>query len=349
MSGKKIAVLGAGAIGGTLGGLLSKAGHNVTLIDQWPEHVEAMKRDGVHITTREEEEFQIPVRAMHLHEVCTLRESFDVVFLSVKSYDSVWSVKFIEPYLKPDGVVVPAQNSMNDEWVAPVVGYHRDIPCVVTMTGMLNEPGHILRTSPVTRVAWTLGELHGRITPRVQELTEIMSDAGESRTTTNVWGERWAKLVLNCMSNALAGLTGLRSQVMRSEPLPRRISIMIAGEVVRVGEALGYAVEPFMGLPAHQFAEAAAGRGLEEVEMAIMEAGKRGGPEARASLLQDVMKGRKTEVDYLNGYIVRRGEEAGVPVPANEAMATLIRRVEKGELASDASNLQLLEQKLGPF
>ena len=344
-----MAVLGVGAIGSTLGGFLSRAGHDIVLIDQWPEHVEAMKRNGLRITTREEEEYQIPVTPLHLYEVCTLKQPFDVILLAMKSYDTEWAVKFIEPYLKPDGVIVSVQNGMNDELIAPIVGYHRDIACAVTMVGALNEPGHAIRVNPVSRVAWTLGELHGTMTSRVQELTDIMSAAGKSRATTNIWGERWAKLTLNCMGNALAGLTGLTSQHLRFEPLPRRISIKIAGEVVRLGQALGYAVEPVMGMPASAFADTADGQNLEDVEGAIVAAGQQSGPQARASLLQDLTKGRKTEVDYLNGYIVRRAKEIDMQVPANETMSTLIKKVERGELASDASNLELLEKAIGPI
>jgi len=95
---EKLAVLGAGAIGSTLGGYLSRAGRDITLIDLWPAHVEAMKRGGLRVTAQEEE-FTVKVKAVHLADVCTLREEFDVVFLSVKSYDSVWATKFIEPYL----------------------------------------------------------------------------------------------------------------------------------------------------------------------------------------------------------------------------------------------------------
>ena len=122
---KKIAVLAPGGIGAPIGGLLTKAGHDVVLIDQWPAHVEAMKAHGLRITigTKQEPEGEIvvPVRAYHLYEVCTLRQQYDIVFLTAKSYDTRWLVQFIEPYLKPDGVVVSVQNSMNDEWIVPIV------------------------------------------------------------------------------------------------------------------------------------------------------------------------------------------------------------------------------------
>ena len=123
---QRLAVLGTGAVGAPIGGLLTRAGYDVTLIDQWPDNVEAMRSRGLRLTIGDldDPEFDdtIAVRAMHVHEVCTLREPFDVVFLACKSYDTRWLVQLIEPHLRADGVVVSVQNSLNDEWIAPIVG-----------------------------------------------------------------------------------------------------------------------------------------------------------------------------------------------------------------------------------
>ena len=132
MTFEKLAVLGVGAIGSNIGAYLTRAGCDITLIDMWPTHVEEMKRHGLKVTAQDEE-FTVRVKAVHLADVCTLREQFDAVFLAVKSYDSVWAATFIEPYIKPAGVLVPAQNSINEDWVAPVIGYTRVIGCVVTL------------------------------------------------------------------------------------------------------------------------------------------------------------------------------------------------------------------------
>ena len=115
---KKIAVLGCGAIGSSVGADLTDAGFDVMLIDQWPQHVEKMKADGLHIKMPDLD-LQIPVKAYHLHELYSLQPQFDLVLLASKSYDSVWLTHFIKPYLKPTGVLVGLQNSMNDEDIAP--------------------------------------------------------------------------------------------------------------------------------------------------------------------------------------------------------------------------------------
>src|SRR4030042_2195962 len=119
---RNIAILGTGAIGSSVGADLTRQGYDVVLIDQWPAHVETMKAHGLHITMKEEE-LHTPVQAMHLCELSSQRRPFDIVFLTSKSYDSCWMAELIKPYLKPSGVVVSLQNSLNDEWIYPIIGY----------------------------------------------------------------------------------------------------------------------------------------------------------------------------------------------------------------------------------
>jgi 2-dehydropantoate 2-reductase len=337
---ERLAVLGAGAIGSTIGAYLTRAGRDVTLIDFWPAHVEAMQRGGLKVSAQDEE-FTVKVAAIHLADVCTLRQPFDAVFLAVKSYDTAWAVPFIEPHLAPAGVVISAQNGINEDVIAPLVGYTRTLGCVVTIGAGLYAPGHVTRTSASNRPSFAVGELNGMLTPRIQELVTVLTPAGPSRATSNLWGERWAKLTVNSMANALAGITGMGSAELRRTPEAFPICLQIACEAVTVAQTLGVQVEPVGGLPARTYLEAARGVGREELRTQFVEAGRQLGA-GRPSLLQDVLKGRRTEVDYLNGYVVRRGRAIGVPTPMNEAIVALTKRLEAGELKPSPANLQLL-------
>ncbi|MBI4572937.1 MAG: 2-dehydropantoate 2-reductase [candidate division NC10 bacterium] len=344
MTFEKLAVLGVGAIGSNIGAYLTRAGRDITLIDMWPAHVEEMKHHGLKVTAQDEE-FTVRVKAVHLADVCTLREQFDAVFLAVKSYDSVWAAKFIHPYLKPTGVLLPAQNSINEDWVAPVIGYTRVIGCVVTLGAGLYEPGHVIRTSAPSRPSFAVGELNGMVTPRVQELIKVLTPAGPTHATANLWGDRWAKLTVNSMANAIAGVTGMGSSEMRASAEVFSITLKIAGEALAVAAALGVQVEPVGGIPAKAYLEAARGAGLEELRTKWVEGGRNLGA-GRPSLLQDVLKGRRTEVDYLNGYVVRKGKEVGVPTPMNEAVVEITKRLEAGDLKPDPANLAFLTRHL---
>ena len=335
----RIAVLGAGAIGGVIGGYLARAGRDVTLIDMWPANVERIKEKGLTVTPQEEE-FTVHPKALHLGEVAAARPAFDAVFLSVKSYDTEWSVKFIEPYLAPGGYIVSAQNSINDDAIAAIVGWTREVGCIVTLGAGMYEPGHVLRTTIGDRHSFTLGETSGLITPRIESLAEVLSDVGPIETTTNLWGERWSKLAINCQANAIAGLTGLTSGETRQNPDTRWLAIKVTAELLQVARALGVSVEPIAGIEPNRYEEALTNRAAkEDVESGLVEAGK-ALREGRPSLAQDVIKGRKTEVDMLNGYVVRKGAEVGVATPLNQAVLEVTKRVESGELQPSISNLK---------
>ena len=341
----RIAVLGVGAIGGTIGGYLARAGQDVTLIDMWPANVEGIKERGIKITAPDTE-FIAQAPALHLAEVSSDNRRFDAVFLCVKSYDTEWSAKFIEPYLAPGGYVVSAQNSINEDSIASVVGWTRIVGCVVTLGAAMYEPGHVQRTSSSDRPSTKLGEPSGLVSRRVAEMRDILSAVGPCLTTTNLWGERWAKLGVNCMSNAIAGSTGLTSAQIREIPEVRDLSIRITAELVNVAEALGVNVEPMAGIEAPMFAEALVDGGVrEEVESRLMEFGKGIGT-GRPSLAQDVFKGRRTEVDELNGLVVRKGKEVGVLTPVNQAVIGVTKRVESGELEPSMSNVQLIDSTI---
>ncbi len=340
----RIGIVGAGAIGCVVGGMLTKAGRDVTLVDQWPEHVEAMKTHGLRLSGTCGEHC-IPVKARHLHEAQGVREAFDALFVAVKSYDTEWATALGTTYLaKPAGIVVDFQNGVNDERVAAVAGRERTLGCVITISAALYDPGHAIRTD-TGLIGFKIGELDGSDSQRARDLAEIMNAVAPSKVTTNLWGERWSKLAVNCMANPLAGLSGLGSAEIRSELGPRRIAIQIAAEVIKVGRACGHEVEPMYGVPAQRMVDAADGIGLEEVEASMVaEAKRRSG--GRPSFLQDVLKGRRTEVDYLNGYVSEQGRRVGVKTPFNDAVVEVVHSHGVGTLRPDPKNLDPLLRML---
>jgi len=344
---KRIGVLGSGAIGSMVGGMLVKAGHDVTLVDQWPEHVEAMTKVGLRLSGTCGEHL-VPVRALHLHELQSVDAPFDAIFLAVKSYDTEWAAQLAAQYLRtPDGVLVDFQNGINDERVAAVVGRERTLGCVIAISAGMYEAGHAIRTD-TGQVGFYVGELDGRDTPRAQELARVLSGVALTKVTTNLWGQRWSKLAVNCMGNALAGLSGLGSAELRLEPGPRRVSIQLGAEVVRVGHAHGHTIEPLIGgIDAQRIVDAAEGRGLAEVEADLAAEAKRrtGG---RPSLLQDVMKRRRTEVDFLNGHASAEGRKKGVPTPFNDAIVAAVHAHPVGQLTPSPKHLDPLIAMLPP-
>ena len=340
---RKIAIVGAGALGGYVGGTLAHLGHDVTLIDPWPQHVEAIRARGLELdgVTPEEKFTVTAARTLHLTEVQSLAGApVDVAMVAVKSYDTAWATALIGPYLAPDGFVVSLQNCLNEETIAGVVGWGRTVGVVASVISVdLHEAGRIRRTvakGGERHTVFRVGEPHGRVTRRVEELADWLRGIDSAKVTTNLWGERWSKLVQNGMGNGVTAATGLTSSDCLRNPAIRRFQIRLAGEGIRVGQALGYQLEKIRGLEPERLARAAEGdaAALAEAEAALLpQAGAN--PRAdiqRPSMAQDIRKGRRTEIDAMNGFIAAKGASAGVPAPSHVRLTEIVTRVERGEL-----------------
>jgi len=346
----RIAFVGAGAVGGYVGTSLTAAGHDVTLIDPWPAHVEAMRAHGMHLFGMTEAENRVvAVNAMHLTEVQNLarQRPIDIAFISVKSYDTEWATQMIRQYLAPGGYVVSLQNCINEERIAAIVGWGRTLGCVVGggVGVELFEPGHVRRTMSKNPnvVAFHVGEPHGRITRRASDLAAMLNDVDVAHATDNLWGERWTKLCVNGMRNGVSAATGLGGNARDGHDAVRRVCIRLGGESVRVGQALGFTLGRIGMLDPERLALAGEGDrdALAEIE-ALMLAGSNTSARSdlqRPSMAQDMAKGRRTEIEFMNGFIALKGAEVGVPAPTHAMLTGVVKRVERGELAANPANV----------
>jgi 2-dehydropantoate 2-reductase len=339
---KRIAFVGAGAIGGYTGGHLAHNGFDVTLIDPWPEHVEAIRRDGLAIAGVTAEEFvRVRPKTLHLTEVQHLakEQPIDIAFVSVKSYDTEWATLLIRQYLAPTGYVVSLQNCINEERIAAIVGWGRTVGAIAAiLSAELYAPGHIRRTgakNPPGHEVYRVGEVHGGLTPRIEELGAMLRTIDTCKVTDNLWGERWSKLCVNGMHNGVSAASGMSGNAMRQDERIRRLIIRLGGEAVRVGQAQGYRLEDIAGQDADKLARAAEGdaAALAEVEalMLALRNSQQRSEHQRPSMGQDMQKGRRTEIDFINGVIVARGREVGVPAPTNEKLIAAVKKVELGQ------------------
>lgn len=336
---RNIAVLGTGAIGSSIGADLTKAGYNVLLVDQWPAHVEVMKIEGLHLVMREEE-FHTPVQALHLCELSAVRPQLDIVFLAPKSYDSCWMAQLIKPYLQPDGVIVSTQNSLNDEWVAPIVGLDRDIGCALELSAGLYDPGRVERRTDRTTTKFVLGELDGRITPRVQEIAQILNAVGKTKVSTNIWGAKWTKLVLNTMHFGVGAILGLRTREILQNSELMGLCIKLGKETAHLASALGITLEPIFGLTPEDF-QTSTEESIKKLWLTIhSELGRVGD----TCVAQDLKKGRLTEIGYLNGLVVKKGQQAKVDTPLNAAVTSVIEQIEQRIIHPGLPNLKMLER-----
>src|ERR1043165_5197453 len=193
--GKRIAVVGTGALGGYVGGYLAHHGQDVTLIDMWPENIEAIRSRGLELdgATPEEKFTVTQAKTMHITEVQSLakKKPTDIAFVSVKSYDTEWATMLIKPYLAPDGYVVSLQNCVNEEKIAGIVGWGKTLGVVASVISVdMRDAARIVRTAPKggdKHTVFRVGEVHGTVTKRVKELVEMFKVIDSSKATTNLW------------------------------------------------------------------------------------------------------------------------------------------------------------------
>ncbi|MGL4288099.1 MAG: ketopantoate reductase family protein [Phreatobacter sp.] len=346
--GRKIAIVGAGAVGGYAGAHMVQAGEDVTFIDPWPEHVEHMKKHGLRVThAMNVPEFTVPVRALHVTDAQQLAKEapVDIAFVCMKSYDTAWATMMIRQYLAPAGYVVSLQNCMNEEAIAGVVGWGKTLGCVASsITVNLPEPGHIHRGAGKHGAAHTVfraGEVHGRITPRAEEICRLVATADSAKVTSNLWGERWSKLVANAMQNGLSACTGLPGGEMLANDSIRRFSTRLGSEAIRVGQAHGYQLEEVRHIEPETIARAGEGddAAMRACDEQRFKDSKKTAAGQRPSMGQDMQKGRRTEIEFLNGFIVREGEKVGIAAKANAVLTDLVLRVERGELKADPKHI----------
>jgi 2-dehydropantoate 2-reductase len=349
--GKRIAVVGVGALGGYVGANLAHQGQDVTLIDMWPEHIEAIRARGMELDGLTDAE-KITVKSaktMHMTEVQSLSKQapIDIAFVSVKSYDTEWATMMIKPYLAPTGFVVSLQNCLNEEKIASIVGWGKTLGTIASMIMVeLYEPGRIRRMVPKggeNHTVFRIGEVHGVVTPRVEELVQMFAMIDASKPTNNLWGERWSKLCQNGMANGIAAATGMSGRERDNNATIRRFSIKLGSEAVRVGQALGYQLVNIGKLDPERLALAGEGHAdafaeVENYMMSRTSENPRAGMQ-RPSMGQDMRKGRRTEIKLMNGFIAEKGALMGVATPTHEKLTEVVLRVERGELAPSPANL----------
>ena len=298
----------------------------------------------------DEEKFTVKTaKTLHYNDLATLADQppFDIVFISVKSYDTERVTQAIAPYLAKDGFAVSLQNCWNEDTIAGVLGAERVVGAIASVISVeLYAPGRIRRMAAKggeTHTVFRVGEIHGRITDRVTGLVNLFSLIDSAKATANLQGERWTKLTQNGMSNGICAATGLTGHDCDNNDTIRRFAIAVAGESIRVGKALGLRLEKMGKLTPDQLEKASAGDPavLAEVEQ-FMKNRKAANPRAniqRPSMAQDMAKGRKTEIEFMNGLIVRKGKEVGVPTPANEKLVQAVLSVESGKVQPSAAVL----------
>ncbi len=335
----KVLVWGAGAIGGTLGAHLARAGHDITFVDRAADHVDAINKTGLRI---EGPLAQFTSRT----PACgpdQLRGEFEHVVLAVKAQDTESATRELTPHLSANGYVVSAQNGLNELVIQAIVGEARTIGCFVNFGADYIEPGVIQYAG---RGAVVLGEIDGRITARIQELHRAFLDFDDRAIlTANIWGFLWGKLAYGAQLFATA-LTNDSIADALADPTYRDVYVEIAREVMRVARARRITPEGFNGFDPHAFSPDA-DRAVAERSLDEMVAFNRKSAKTHSGIWRDIaVRKRRTETDAQLGPIVALGAEVGVPTPMVSRLIALMHDVEDGRRPQSHDTLDLLKASL---
>lgn len=334
---KRIAIVGTGAQGASIGSDMIRAGLDVTFIEQWPAHVEAMRANGIRIDMPGETH-TTQVRVFHLCEVAELRETFDVVFVCVKAYDTRWACELIKPLVGPTGLVAGIQNGMTMDAIASIIGSERTLGAVIEVTSNMFEPGIVNRQTPPAGSWFCVGGQDAVAQGRSTEVAEALRHSGTVEVSNDIRSAKWMKLVVNSAEFLASAILNLPLAGAIKVPGIREVMAESGREAIRTGVALGYQLVPILGIARveandpDQYAAALFNAVLNEWTL----------PDTKVAVLQDWQKGRRGEVDDINGLVVRAQAEIGGQAPVNTGLVDIAHRIESGELTADPSNADMV-------
>jgi 2-dehydropantoate 2-reductase len=328
-------IWGAGAIGGTLGAYLARAGGDVTLVDTVVEHVDAITRSGLRVTGPIDE-FTVRPPAF---TPATLSGTWDEIVLATKAHHTAAACRALGPHHAAAGYVVSAQNGLNELEIAQAVGAERTVGAFVNFGADYLEPGVIHYAG---HGAVVVGEIDGRVTPRVTAIRDTWRQfEPRAIVTPNIWGYLWGKEAYGAMLFATA-LTNESIADALAMPAYRQLYVALAREILAVATARGIRPESFDGFDPAAYLATAPDRAAEQSLDALV-AHNRRSAKSHSGIWRDLaVRKRPTEVDAQIGIVVSLGREAGVPTPLTARLVTLIHEIERGARPQSLDTLDAL-------
>lgn len=342
----RVTVVGAGAIGGTVGVLLRRAGHDVVLVDRDAAHVATINRAGFRLSGVLDAIERVPAIVPDgLADLIRDEGPLGMVVLAVKAMDTASAVELIRPHLAPDGFVISYQNGLNEEVIARGVGAERTVGAFIHFAADLIEPGHVVLANRVTTY---ISELDGRDTPRIHQIAAVLSAVTDVEITGNLEGYLWGKLCYAALAFVVSTVDAPIDEVIMV-PAARDAIRGAVAEVVDVARAQGIRLEDIHGFEPRLFDRRNPGRIAET--NALFERWAEQGKTAikrHMGIHRDIkVRKRRTEVDYQIGAVVARAKALDVPVPVNERLVDLIHQIEQGKRGQDWKTITELSVAAG--
>lgn len=331
----RVAIYGAGSLGTILGAFISKAGVSIELINRNKAHVKALQEKGACIVGTLE--FKQPVVAYTPEE---MQGIYDIIFLMTKQQHNAEVVETLRPFLAEDGALVTFQNGLPEVLLAEILGEERVLGCTVAWGATLQSPGVCELTSAPDALSFSLGAMSDKRSKHFERVKELLEMMGTVEVEENFIGTRWSKLLINAAFSGMSAVLGCTFGEAAGPWASRRIVQGLMKECMDVCEAGGIRIEPVQGKDIvkllnynNPFKRALS---FMIIPIAIRKHAK-----LKASMLQDIEKGKLTEVDAINGAVSDYGRKVGVPTPLNDCVVKIIHRIERGERKACRDNLSL--------
>lgn len=328
-------IYGAGSLGTILGAYITKNGGGIELINRNVRHVEALQTKGAHITGTVDF-----VQKVNAYTIDRMEGVYDIIFLMTKQQENRSVVTSLKDFLAPDGVIVTLQNGLPELLIGEIVGENRVLGCTVAWGATMTAPGVCELTSSPDALSFSLGSFSktpNRYFGEVKRLLELM---GKVEVDENFIGTRWSKLLINAAFSGMSAVCGDTFGAVAKNRKSRRIVQAIIKECIDVCAKAGIRIEPVQGKDIVRLLDYK-NAVKKAVSFAIIPLAIRKHALLKASMLQDLEHGKKTEVDAINGSVCAYGRKVGVPTPMNDKVVEIIHSIEEGRLVPSFDNLKL--------
>ena len=331
----RAAIYGAGSLGTILGAYITKNGGEIELINRNKAHVEALRSNGATVTGTVN--FTQKVTAYTPDE---MSGRYDIIFLMTKQQHNGEVVAFLKDYLAEDGVIVTLQNGIPELLIGEIVGEERVLGCTVAWGATMKEPGVCELTSAPDSLTFSLGSLQAQPNKHLADVKALLELMGPVEIDRNFIGSRWSKLLINSAFSGMSAVLGCTFGEAAGNKVSRRVVQALIKECIDVCTAGNIRIEPVQGKDIVKLLDY-----KNSIKKAfsffIIPIAIRKHALLKASMLQDLEKGKKCEVDAINGVVSAFGRKVGVPTPMNDAVVSVIHQIEDGKLTPSFDNLRI--------